>query len=110
MGGNTAFGGQLWFLGEDQRLFKGRQGWGVSPKPQLALGWCENKGEAQSPLALGVEPPLPSLRGRVRVNAPGWERDRGLGAAEVPSPGLWGVLWGVAPRCLRSWLWERGWD
>lgn len=42
------------FLGGNMGVLGGRLG--VPPKPQLALGTCENKGEAQPPLVLHVTP------------------------------------------------------
>lgn len=65
------------FLGGNMGVFLGgRHGWGVlgvPPKPQLALGTCENKGEAQPPLVLHVTlcesaSPLDSPAGYVSIH------------------------------------------
>lgn len=42
------------FGGRGNTVF--RAAGGVPPKPQLALGACENKGEARCALVLGVNP------------------------------------------------------
>lgn len=96
------------FCGEKHGVFWGRRyGWGmlgVPLKPQLALGMCENKGEAQSPLVpCESAPPLgPSVCQSLDF-CPAiavWGQPR------CPARHPWG-LWGVARHCLRSALWDR---
>lgn len=88
------------FLGEI-RLSGGRHGWGCPPKAELALVTSENKGEAQSPLVLRVNPQLPSIR------VPGVCQclDCGPGIAVPERPRCPARhprgLWGVAPHCFR---------
>lgn len=99
-----AFWGQIRFLGGKHGSLGDRHGWGVlgaPPKPQLALGTSENKGGAQSPLVLRLNPHLPSIR----VPCVCQSLDFGLGIAVLERPRCPARhprgLWGVAPHCLR---------